>query len=238
MRGVPDVLAKRLLGVLPAVAVILGVGMLVSALIPTGILPVGGAVTPGDDPPTLIVVVDAGHGGIDGGAVGVDSGVVEAQLNLSYAYALKAELEARGISVVLTRTDENALASGKKADMAARSKIMNGSNADIVVSLHMNKFRDRAACGPMAFYMKGSEQSKLLATDVIKGVCDALGRPTRLANPADYYVIRESDTPAVLVECGFLSNKNDEALVQTEDYRNALVRGLADGIEAYFGIPS
>lgn len=236
-RGVPDVLVKRLLGVLPAVAVILGVGMLISSLLSAGAIPAGSAATPGEDPPRLVVVIDAGHGGVDGGAIGVATGVVEAELNLKYAYALKAELEARGMTVVMTRTDEGALASGKKADMAARKKIMNGCDADIVVSIHMNKFTDRGASGPMAFYEKGSDEGKLLATAVITGVCEALERRVRLANPADYYVIRESDMPAVLVECGFLSNASDESLMQTDDYMKALVRGIADGVEAYFGIP-
>lgn len=238
VRIVPDILVKRLLGVLPAVAVILGLGMMLSALLQAKeAVPVSGSSTPGEDPPALVVVIDAGHGGVDGGAVGVATGVVEAALNLDYAYALKAELEARGMRVVMTRTDEDALASGKKADMAARKKIMNGCGADILVSIHMNKFRDRAVNGPMAFYETGAEEGKLLATSVIQGVCKALGRPVRLANPADYYVIRESEMPAVLVECGFLSNAADEALVQTEEYRNALVCGIADGVEAYFGIP-
>lgn len=237
-RSVPDIMVKRLLGVLPAVAVILGVGMLISSLLRANSVPAGGAATPGEDPPTLIVVIDAGHGGVDGGAVGVATGVVEAELNLQYAYALKAELEARGMTVVMTRTDENALASGKKSDMAARKKIMNGCGADIVVSIHMNKFTDRSVCGPMAFYEKGSEEGKLLAAAVITGVCEGLERRVRLASPADYYIVRESDMPAVLVECGFLSNASDEALVQTDDYRDALVRGIADAVEFYFGIPA
>lgn len=238
-RNAPDVLVKKLLGVLPALAVILGVGMLASSLMREGaLLPASGAATPGEDPPKLIVVVDAGHGGIDGGAVGNGTGVVEKELNLLYAYALKDELEARGMTVVLTRTGDDALASGKKADMAKRREIMNGCEADILVSIHMNKFRDRAANGPMAFYMKGSEEGKQLATCVIKAVCEALERSVRLANPADYYMIRESEMPAVLVECGFLSNTTDESLLQNEAHMNKLVSGIADGVEAYFGIPA
>lgn len=238
-RGVPDILVKKLMGILPAIAVIVGVGMLASSILGAkNALPASGAATPGDDPPKLVVVVDAGHGGVDGGAVGVNTGVVEKELNLLYAYALKEELEARGMTVVLTRTGDDALASGKKADMAARRDIMNGCGADIMVSIHMNKFRDRTANGPMAFYMKGSDEGKRLATCVITAVCEALERPVRLAAAADYYVIRESDMPGVLVECGFLSNAKDEALLQTKEHMQSLVRAVADGIEAYFGIPA
>lgn len=237
-RAVPDRLVRRLMGVLPAIAVILGAGMLVSALMNAGsALPVSSEMTPGEDPPRLVVVIDAGHGGGDGGAVGVGTGVIEAQLNLKYALALKAELEARGMSVVLTREDEKALGPGKKSDMATRKQIMNGAEADIVVSIHMNKFRDRKANGPMAFYEKDNEQGKSLATCVIKAVCARLERNPRIASAADFFIVRESEPPAVLVECGFLSNAAEEKLLQTDEHMQKLVCGIADGIEDYFGIP-
>lgn len=232
-----DRTVRKLLLVLPAVSVALGVLLFMSALRTGKVLPVFAAQTPGEDPPKLIVVVDAGHGGVDGGAVGSKTGIVEAKLNLRYALALKAELEARGMTVVLTREDDRALSVGKKADMAARKRILNGSDANLVVSIHMNKFRDRAAAGPMAFYMKGSEEGQKLAGFVIASVCEALGRGARPANPADYFIIRESEPPAVLVECGFLSNAADEKILQTEEHMLTLIRGVADGIEAYLGIP-
>jgi len=237
-RGVPDRLVRRLMSILPAIAVILGAGMLVSSLMNArASLPVSSEQTPGDDPPRLIVVIDAGHGGGDGGAVGVGTGVVEAQLNLKYALALKAELEARGMMVVLTRPDEKSLGPGKKSDMAKRKEIMNGADADIVVSIHMNKFRDRKANGPMAFYEKENEQGKRLATCVIQAVCARLERNPRIASAADFFIVRESEPPAVLVECGFLSNADEEKLLQTDGHMQKLVSGIADGIEDYFGIP-
>ena len=104
----------------------------------------------------------------------------------------KEELEALGMEAILTRSDERALAEGKKADMAARGKIMNGEGVDLVVSVHMNKFTDPSVHGPMAFYMKGSAEGERLAKTVIDSITDELGAPRRIANPGDYYVIRES----------------------------------------------
>lgn len=120
------------------------------------------------------VVIDPGHGGSDCGAVGV-SGVKEAGLNLAVSLYLKEELEALGMEAILTRSDERALAEGKKADMAARGKIMNGEGVDLVVSVHMNKFTDPSIHGPMAFYMKGSAEGEKLAKTVIDSITDELG---------------------------------------------------------------
>lgn len=179
------------------------------------------------------VVLDAGHGGVDGGAVGSKTGVVEAGLNLTMVKLVQEGLEARGVCVLLTRADDDALAKGKKADMQARKKVMNQPGVDIVVSIHMNKFTDSAVKGPMAFYMKGSEEGRRLAELVITAVCEAVGSPTRKANPADYFMIRESPLPSILIECGFLSNASDEALLQDPQYQRALAEGVITGVMGY-----
>ena len=146
---------------------------------------------------------------------------------------LKGELEALGMGVILTREDDNALADGKKADMAARRSIMNRGDVDAVVSIHMNKFTDCSVHGPMAFYMEGSEEGQKLAKTVIDSVTAAIGAPTRLANPADYYVIRESKPVAVLVECGFLSNSEDVKLLQDPAHQKILAKAIAEGVYGY-----
>ena len=179
------------------------------------------------------IYINPGHGGSDCGAVGV-SGVKEAGLNLAVSLYLKEELEALGMEAILTRSDERALAEGKKADMAARGKIMNGEGVDLVVSVHMNKFTDPSVHGPMAFYMKGSAEGEKLAKTVIDSITDELGAPRRIANPGDYYVIRESMPVSVLVECGFLSNSGDEALLQQEQHQKKLAHAIARGIFSYF----
>ena len=181
----------------------------------------------------LTIVVDPGHGGADGGAVSAD-GIQEAGLNLTVAKMLKAQLEELGMEVIMTRQDENALASTKKADMAARRSIMNQNGVDGVVSIHMNKFTDCSVHGPMTFYMEGSEEGAKLAKAVIDSITTAIGASARLANPGDYYVIRESKPVAVLVECGFLSNSNDVKLLTDPIHQKTLAKAIASGVHSYF----
>ena len=179
------------------------------------------------------VAVDAGHGGMDGGAVGTDTGVVEAGLNLSVALRLKEALEAQGITVIMTREDGDALAETKQADMQARREILRRADVDLVVSVPMNKFSDRSVAGAMAYFMQGSAEGEALAQSVIDSVCDAIGQKRRAANPGDYFVIRECAVPAVLVECGFLSNAGDEKRLQDAAHQQALADAICAGVLAY-----
>ena len=181
----------------------------------------------------ITVVVDAGHGGFDGGAVGTDTGVEEAGLNLEVALLVERALLASGFDVIMTRRDDDALASDKNADMAARGRVIRDPIADLVVSIHMNKFSDRSVKGPMAFYMKGSAQGETFAKCLIDAVCDAVDHPRRLANPGDYYMVRECSVPAAIVECGFLSNASEEVLLQSAEYQENLAEGIVQGIRDY-----
>lgn len=181
------------------------------------------------------VVVDAGHGGFDGGAVGTETGVKEDGLNLAVASLVRDRLEKAGVRVVMTRTDGGALGRDKKSDLAERKRIFHDEHADLVVSIHMNMFTDPDISGPMAYYMQGSAEGQKLAQTVIDCLSDALGRNRRLANPGDYFVVRECDCPAVLVECGFLSNAADERLLQTEAHRVTLADAISEGILDYAG---
>lgn len=182
------------------------------------------------------VVVDAGHGGADGGAVGTGTGVSEAGLNLAVAKRVEALLTARGIAVTMTRTSEEALAEDKNADMQRRKQILNGDTVDIIVSIHMNAFPDKSISGAMAYYMAGSKEGQRLAQQVIDCVCDAAGKNRRLANPGDYFVLRECASPAVLVECGFLSNPEEEKLLQEPAQQALLAKAIADGVCTYLGV--
>lgn len=179
------------------------------------------------------ILIDPGHGGSDGGAVGSCTGVVEAGLNLQVANYLREALEREGFRVLMTRQDENALAGTKSADMAARKNLIRGDYVDLVVSIHMNKFTDPTVSGPMAFYMQGSGEGQRLAQAVIDRVTQGVGRPRRLANPGDYFVLRVGSAPAVLVECGFLSNPKEEQQLQTDSYQQLLAQSIAEGILDY-----
>ena len=181
----------------------------------------------------VVIVIDAGHGGFDGGATGANTCVSEAELNLDVAQKLKSELTARGFYVIMTRETPSALAESKSEDMRIRSRIMNIAEADLVISIHMNKFTDSTVSGPMVFYMKNSDEGKTLAECVMSGICAETGRPKRHVNPEDLFVLREPKCPSVLVECGFLSNRQDEALLTESGYRTQLAKGIANGVADY-----
>lgn len=187
----------------------------------------------GLEAPEYLVVVDCGHGGFDAGASGDDTGVREDGLNLAVGRLVQEELEEAGVLVVMTRWDEEALGDTKKADMAKRGEILCTEGADAVVSIHMNHFSDRKVQGPMTFYQAGAEAGQSLAQAVMDALCGELERKSRLANPGNNFVTRIPHAPAVLVECGFLSNSEEERLLQQEAYQRKLAKAIARGVLAY-----
>ena len=180
------------------------------------------------------VVIDAGHGGFDGGAVGRLTGVKEDGLNLIVANKVKSLFEKNGVAVVMTRPDENALGRTKNEDMAKRRSVIENADADIVISIHMNKFNDTTCSGPVTFYHEESEEGKVLAELIQTELNTRLAPPRpREQKPETYYILRSSDSPCVLVECGFISNEREEKLLQTEDYQNECAKAIYTGAKLY-----
>ena len=182
------------------------------------------------------VVIDAGHGGIDGGVVGVD-GVKESTLNLAYAKELGAIFENGGFNVAYTRTTEGGLyglptKGFKLRDMQARKKVIDGARADLVISVHMNKFSQSTRRGPQVFYQEGEDAGRLLAASVQRVFNDFTGN-SHEAIAGDYYVCREIDCPSVIVECGFLSNAEECARLQTDEYRAQICNYIFSGVMLY-----
>lgn len=189
---------------------------------------------------TYCVVLDAGHGGIDGGSVG-SLGVFERDLNLKVTKKIKKLLNTLNIDVVETRKTEQGLygvfASGfKQKDMKERKKIIENSNADLVVSIHMNFFEDKSACGAQAFYKPKSALSKTLAENMQNLFLKNLENARKSALAGDYYILTCSDKPGVLVECGYLSNPKEEKLLVDETYQNLLAYQIFCGIVQFFDI--
>jgi N-acetylmuramoyl-L-alanine amidase len=180
------------------------------------------------------VVIDAGHGGLDGGAVGRVTKVREDGLNLIVATKLKKLFEKNGVTVIMTRQDEEALGASKDADMAKRREIIEKSGADIVISIHMNKFSDSSVSGPMVFYHEDSSEGKTLAELIQNELNTRLEPPRpRTFRPETYFVLRSGDCPCVLVECGFLSNEREERLLQTDEYQEACAKAIYAGTRSY-----
>jgi N-acetylmuramoyl-L-alanine amidase len=182
------------------------------------------------EPPKFFVILDYGHGGFDCGATGTDTGVLESDLNLLIGERVARALEDRGCFVLRTRTDTDALAATKRDDMARRGAILCTEGADCTVSIHMNKYENRRIKGPMCYYQAGAEEGKALAGCVIDAITGGLGLDPRLANPGDNYVTRIPDVPSVLIECGFLSNPEDERNLMDPEYQQRLAEAIADGV--------
>lgn len=193
---------------------------------------------------TYKIVVDAGHGAPDGGAVSSD-GVEEAGLNLEIAEKLRDALEDEGFLVIMTREDENNIADTdkqkslremKSSDLNNRVNIANNSGADIMISIHMNKFEGGSSWGWQTFYSKNSDEGKRLATLVQSSIQKNIDRVNkRVALSIEgIKIVDKTNIPVIIVECGFLSNTEDLRLLQTEEYQNKIVIGIIDGVKEFY----
>ncbi len=185
------------------------------------------------------VVIDAGHGGIDNGVKGIKSGSDEADINLSIARYLKGQFSGAGFNCIMTRTTEAGLyettAKGFKArDMQKRKQIIEESNADMVISVHQNFCPLPSKRGGTVFFDKNSEQGKCLA-ERIQNELNALPQSVKPneALHGDYYMLKCTDSPSVIVECGFLSNEAEDELLNTESYKRAVAYAIFKGAVNY-----
>lgn len=190
-----------------------------------------------------VVVIDAGHGVPDEGAQ-ADDGTTESETNLKIALKLQNLLEQSGCTVILTRSDENAiydidsktLKQKKISDIRNRVKIGNESSADIFVSIHLNKIPQQQYDGWQTFYNKNSEDGKNLATAIQNNLNEAIQKENkRVASKIEnIYIINNVEIPTTIVECGFLSNPEEAELLQQDEYQNKLAWGIYNGIMDYF----
>lgn len=187
-----------------------------------------------------VIVIDPGHGGFDPGRVGTH-GAHEKDLNLSIALKLQAYLEQSGAYVVITRnTDEGLNEKGdpkpKRSDMRRRKELINQSEGDILISIHQNSFPESKYKGAQVFYHGHSEEGKRLAESIqkqLKEFVDPTNKREAKAN-TDYYVLKTTEIPAVIVECGFLSNPEEEANLNNETYQEKVAWAIYVGIVEYF----
>ncbi len=185
------------------------------------------------------VVLDAGHGGVDGGVCGVRTGVKESELNLKVVKQLEKYLISAGMSVTLTRNSDAGLygmatSNLKKRDMQKRRDIIKSVEPHVVVSVHMNKYSLSTRRGAQVFYKTGDENAKLLAgniQDCFNKMEEAVRECSILTG--DYYILNCTEYPSVIVECGFLSNPEDEALLLNKDYQDSIAYNIFKGIVGY-----
>lgn len=189
------------------------------------------------------VIIDAGHGGPDGGT-SADDGTLEKDLNLQIAIKLNESLNSMGIKTVMIRTEDisvhdasaNTIRQKKVSDLKNRLRIINETDNSIFVSIHQNHFSDSRYSGTQVFYSKNNPQSSVLADCIRQSVISDLQKEnTRETKPSgtDIYLLYHAESPAVMVECGFLSNINESKNLKNENYQKELAFVLALGISDY-----
>ncbi len=188
------------------------------------------------------IVVDAGHGGIDGGVTGRRTGVKESDLNLALSFALKEKLEDTGFEVELTRRTEGGLydstAKGfKKRDMQRRKEIIQSAEPALVISIHQNFYPSKATRGAQVFYPpknEGAEKFALLMQSRLNGLYAEEGVKERRATMGEFFMLTCAPCPSLIVECGFLSNEQDEALLCNTVWQGRLAESAAGAVLDYY----
>lgn len=188
------------------------------------------------------IIIDAGHGSPDGGATGLD-GSIESDLNLSIVLKLQNLLESSNCTVILTRSDENGIyetdsntiREKKISDMKNRVNIANNSNAEIFVSIHMNKLEQTQYSGWQTFYKNQDEKSRQIAERIQLSLNNFIKKPNsrEIKSISGIYLTKNVEIPLVLVECGFLSNAEENKLLQTDSYQNELAWSIYIGLMDY-----
>lgn len=201
---------------------------------------------------SLTLVVDAGHGGMDGGAQAAD-GTTEQQINLKIAEAIKKEAEQHNIKTVLTRTSEGGLYEegkqdgkwSKMGDMRERKRIIEETDPDVAISVHLNSYTaDTSVCGPQVFYPEEGRkelvaQNRGLAEQVRQSLRETLGEKADRAvmSKSGIYLFRNIDEHMILIECGFLSNPTEAADLKGEEYQRKIASSVVNAVCEYFNIP-
>ena len=191
------------------------------------------------------IILDAGHGGIDPGAMSSDGSVLEKDINLQITKKINKLIESSGGKVILTREKdvslyeegENKTTRQKyNENLKNRKKIIEQSQADMFVSIHLNSFQDSKYYGAQTFYPTGKEDSEALAkmvqTELKQTVDDTNNREIKPRD--DLYLIKDNKMPSILIECGFLSNEKEAKLLTEEEYQDKIAWAIYVGIQKYF----
>lgn len=184
---------------------------------------------------TETIIIDAGHGGKDSGAISKRFHYEEKGLTLSTAQMVSRNLEQIGYKTVLTRHGDTFISLSRRAEIA------NAQKAQLFVSIHYNYSPNEEAKGVEVYYFKESQTpsspriaaSKQLGQEILKGVVQHTGAISRGLKQANFAVIRETEMPAILIEAGFLSNPTEREKVKNLEYQKTLARGIAKGIDQY-----
>lgn len=190
-----------------------------------------------------VIIIDAGHGGEDGGAVGID-GTAEKDLNLSISLKLNEILSAMGYQTRMVRTtdtsihnaDADSVRERKVSDIHNRAAIMNEYENCIYVSIHQNKYSGSSIWGAQTFYSPNNEESKELAQLIQASIANNIQPDNKRVikqSGTNIYVLYNATKPAVMVECGFVSNANELEQLKDDEYQNKMAFAISNGIINY-----
>ena len=183
-----------------------------------------------------IITIDPGHGGSDSGAVG-PNGYTEKEGAFAISQKVASILNQSGAKVVMTR-DSDVDVYGPNAsarnELQARVDVGNNANSDIFVSIHCNAFVNPAANGTQTFYYGSSYQGQRLAQSIQEKMIEANGLRDRGISTCNFYVVKHSYMPAVLIETAFITNYDEEALLSDDEWQTTMAKAIAEGINEYF----
>lgn len=185
------------------------------------------------------VVIDAGHGGIDPGKVGINN-ALEKDINLAIAQKVKKYLEAQDIKVIMTREDDNGLyddndTNKKVCDMKERLRIIEEAAPKLAISIHQNSYPQEEVSGVQVFYYKDSLEGEKAAFIMQEQMIQTLqpNKERQAKENGSYYLLKKTSVPIMIVECGFLSNRNEAELLITDEYQNRVAWAIHLGILKY-----
>ncbi len=186
-----------------------------------------------------IVVIDAGHGGVDPGAVGI-SKVLEKDITLGVSKRLQVLIQQGGAKPIMVREDDSDLGTSqgllkrKREDLAQRIQLAIESQAEVYLSIHANSFPDAKLSGAQTFYHAGSPEGKMLAQSIQQELNNMTNGKRVAKDNQDIYVLKKANQAAVTIELGFLSNPQEEQLLTTPDYQQRLAIAIYQGLSIYF----
>lgn len=182
---------------------------------------------------SAVVVVDSGHGGSDPGKVGIN-GALEKDINLKISKKVETYLKAENIEVIMTREDENGLAESKVEDMKKRVAVINEKKPVLAVSIHQNSYGQESIHGAQVFYYSHSAEGRQAAEIMQKALLTADAENKRQAKENDtYYMLKRTEVPVIIVECGFLSNQEEAQKLVTEEYQEKIAKAVCEGVVTY-----
>ncbi|MGM0409835.1 MAG: N-acetylmuramoyl-L-alanine amidase [Bacillota bacterium] len=179
----------------------------------------------------FIVTVDAGHGGIDTGTH--YNSIYEKDINLAVSKFLVEELKKANIKTIMTRKDDSLYNNSRADDLKYRPNFANENDSDLFISIHVNHFPVGNAKGIQVFYKQNSNKSKNLAKEIDKQISELDILRKRDLKKGDYYVLNNVKSPAVLIECGFLSNEYDRKILTEEKNQKIIAKKITEGIKYY-----